>query len=80
LTRGLAALAHGNFAGACRFNVITMPIALMLLLELLLRITLIRAGARRDIPQRIIQLDLWTHAILLTAYVVYALAFVIANV
>jgi hypothetical protein len=75
LTRGLHAIWHGDFTGATRLNPISVPVATLLLLELVVRVVFLRTGFAASASPRFRSLDFRVHMAIAAAYLVYALVF-----
>ena len=71
LTTGLYALLHGNLEAALSGNILTMPAALIILMELICRPALLIIGYRRKIPGALVKLDLRIHLVLLAVFCGY---------
>ncbi len=75
LTRGLAALARGDLQAACALNILVIPVALLLVIELVYRAIALVVGRRREIPELLIRLDLWAHLVLMGFFLGYSVVF-----
>ena len=66
---------RGELVPALGFNILVIPVALCLVLELIYRTVVLLVGARREIPSAIISLDVKVHLVVFGVYLCYAAAF-----
>lgn len=71
------ALLKGDFDAATAFNVLTIPLCLIFVLEIIYRAAMLVVERRVRIPRALIRADLLLHVALLGAYLVYAVVFCI---
>ncbi|MFO7871291.1 MAG: DUF2752 domain-containing protein [Kiritimatiellia bacterium] len=79
LTRGLRALINGNVKEAVSLNPLCVPIAVLLFFEAVFRSTMLILSRYREIPGRVIRLDLLFHIALLATYLAYTSAFALST-
>jgi len=77
LTRGALAVVRGEFGQASAYNILTLPLSLLILVELLARGMIAAGTLRHDQLLRIIAVDRNVHTALFVLYLLYALVFVI---
>lgn len=75
LTRGLGALVHGNIAEACVYNILTVPVLILLVAEFAYRAFASFVEFPSARLARIIRTDLYIHLILFSLYLLYSIAF-----
>jgi len=80
LTRGIRALLGGDLEAARAWNVLALPVAVLVAAEIIYRTIILIVSRRHTIPPRLIRADLWLHTLLALAYLAYAAGFVLAQV
>lgn len=77
LTRGIGELMRGNLTEACAYNILSLPVTVLLLMELIYRgYASFTKFNSRNLNQAT-RLDLRLHLIMLAVYLVYSLTFII---
>jgi hypothetical protein len=77
LTRGAGALLRGNWQAAQAYNALTLPLLVLLVLEVAVRGVFLLVERRRPLPPDVMRADLTLHGLLAGLYLAYAAGFVL---
>jgi hypothetical protein len=77
LTRGAGALLRGDWQTAQAYNALTLPLLVLLVLEVVVRGAFLLVERRYRLPPAVMRADLTLHGLLAALYLAYAAGFVL---
>ena len=77
LTRGFLDLVRGNPAGAHAYNPLTLPLSILLMLEIIFRASISSKSKAQRLPTSLPRIDARIHILLVVVYLVYSVIFLL---